>query len=123
MLLMGSSFKKTMIGLMVAGVILTLLVPSGLARTVIFVAISQGIIQALNVDTKSRMSSALIMGGYFAAIAPGLFCVTGTEMNLLALQVVTNTTGQSVSYVDFLIQMAPFSIFYMGFSVFLLASR
>ena len=119
MLLMGSSFKKTMIGLMVAGVILTLLVPSGLARTVIFVAISQGIIQALNVDTKSRMSSALIMGGYFAAIAPGLFCVTGTEMNLLALQVVTNTTGQSVSYMDFLIQMAPFSIFYMGFSVFL----
>lgn len=120
MLLMGSSFRNTMIGLMVAGVILTLLVPSGLARAVIFVAISQGLIQALNVDTKSRMSSALIMGGYFAAIAPGLFCVTGTEMNLLALQVVTNTTGYSVPYVDFLIQMAPFFVFYMAFSIFLI---
>jgi len=120
MLLMGSSFRNTMIGLMVAGVILTLLVPSGLARAVIFVAISQGLIQALNVDTKSRMSSALMMGGYFAAIAPGLFCVTGTEMNLLALQVVTNTTGYSVPYVDFLIHMVPFSVFYMGFSIFLI---
>ena len=63
MLLMGSSFTKTLIGLMCAGVIMTLLVPSGLARTVIFVAIAQGLIEALNVDTKSRMSSALIMGG------------------------------------------------------------
>ena len=100
MILMGSSFTKTMIGLMGAGIILTLLVPSGLARTVIFVAIAQGLIQALNVDTRSRMSSALIMGGYLAAIAPGLFCITGTEMNLLALQVVTNTTGVPVEYVD-----------------------
>ena len=117
MILMGSSFTKTMIGLMGAGIILTLLVPSGLARTVIFVAIAQGLIQALNVDTRSRMSSALIMGGYLAAIAPGLFCITGTEMNLLALQVVTNTTGVPVEYVDFIIQMAPFSIFYMACSI------
>lgn len=36
MLLMGSSFRNTMIGLMVAGVILTLLVPSGLARAVLW---------------------------------------------------------------------------------------
>lgn len=43
MILMGSSFTKTMIGLMGAGIILTLLVPSGLARTVIFVAIAQGL--------------------------------------------------------------------------------
>ena len=117
MILMGSSFTKTMIGLMGASIILTLLVPSGLARTVIFVAIAQGLIQALNVDTRSRMSSALIMGGYLAAIAPGLFCITGTEMNLLALQVVTNTTGVPVEYVDFIIQMAPFSIFYMACSI------
>ena len=57
------------------------------------------------------------MGGYLAAIAPGLFCITGTEMNLLALQVVTNTTGVPVEYVDFIIQMAPFSIFYMACSI------
>ena len=140
MLLMGSSFTKTLIGLMCAGVIMTLLVPSGLARTVIFVAIAQGLIEALNVDTKSRMSSALviggvqrlskntksrmssalIMGGYFAAIAPGLFCLTGTEMNLLALQVISDTTGVSVEYIDFIVQMAPFSVFYMAFSIMMI---
>ncbi|MDL2209326.1 anion permease [Desulfovibrio sp. OttesenSCG-928-O18] len=120
MLLMGSSFTKTMVGLMFSGVILTLLVPSGLARTIIYVAIAQGLIQALDVDIKSRMSSALIMGGYFAAVAPGLFCLTGTEQNLLALQVVTNTTGKAMPYVDFLIQMVPFSIFYMAFSILLI---
>lgn len=38
-------------------------------------------------------------------------------MNLLALQVVTNTTGVPVEYVDFIIQMAPFSIFYMACSI------
>ncbi len=120
MLLMGSSFTKTMIGLMCAGVIMTLLVPSGLARTVIFVAIAQGLIEALNVDTRSRMSSALIMGGYFAAIAPGLFFLTGTEMNLLALQVISGATGISVEYTDFIIQMAPFSVFYMAFSIMMI---
>ncbi len=120
MLMLGSSFAKTMVGLMVSGVVLTLLVPSGLARAVIFVAISQGLIQALNVDIRSRMSSALIMGGYFAAIAPGLFCITGTEMNLLALQVVTNTSGKAMPYMDFIIQMAPFSVVYMAFSILLI---
>lgn len=120
MLLMGSSFTKTMVGLMVAGVILTLLVPSGLARAVIFVAIAQGLIQALDVDRRSRMSSAIIMGGYFAAIAPGMFCITGTEMNLLALQVVTSSTGKAMPYLDFMVQMVPFSIFYMAFSIMLI---
>lgn len=70
MILMGSSFTKTMIGLMGAGIILTLLVPSGLARTVIFVAIAQGLIQALNVDTRSRMSSALIMAAIWRPSPP-----------------------------------------------------
>lgn len=113
MLLMGSSFTRTMFGLTLSGIILTLLVPSGLARTVIYVAITQGLCQALEVNSKSRMSSALIMAGFFAAIAPGMFCATGTEMNLLAMQVVANTTGAQVPWMDFIIQMAPFSVLYI----------
>lgn len=116
MLLMGSSFTRTMFGLTLSGIILTLLVPSGLARTVIYVAITQGLCQALEVNPKSRLSSALIMAGFFAAIAPGMFCATGTEMNLLAMQVVTNTTGMQIPWLEFIVQMAPFSLLYIVLS-------
>lgn len=113
MLLMGSSFKLTMFGLTLSGIILALLVPSALARVVVYVAIAQGLCQALEVNPKSRLSSALIMAGFFAAVAPGMFCVTGTEMNLLAMQVVTNTLKVNIPWIDFVIQMAPFCVLYI----------
>lgn len=126
MLFMGASYARTIFGLLFSGIILTLLVPSGLARTVVYVAIAQGLCQALDVNPKSRMSSSLIMAGFFAAIAPGMFCATGTEMNLLAMQTVMSTTGTSIPWLEFIIQVGPFSLLYIilsGCLVFMIRGK
>lgn len=120
MLFLGASYTKTLIGFAISGIILALLVPSGLARVVVFVAIAQGLVSALDVDPNSRMSSSFILAAFMAAVAPGLFCVTATEMNLLAVQHVSQSEGITVSYVDFLFQMAPFSLFYIFISFLLI---
>ena len=119
MIMLGGSFKKTLFGMMVAGLILSLLMPSQLGRVVIFVAITQGILDALNIDHKSKLSSAFIMAAYFAGAAPGFFCVSASSMNLMAVQVVINATGNAIKYTDFLVQMAPFAVFYTAFSFLL----
>lgn len=119
MLAMGGSLNKTLAALGFVGLIMAVLVPAGQARDVIFIAIAQGLCSALNLDPRSRMSSAIIMAGFFAAIAPNLFCLSAGETTLQALAVVSASTGQTESWFHFLLTMAPFNIFYVFGSMML----
>lgn len=113
MLAMGGSLNKTLFALGFVGLIMAILVPSGQARDVIFIAIAQGLCFALNLDPKSRMSSAIIMAGFFAAIAPNLFCLSAGETTLQALAVVSESTGVSETWFNFFLIMAPFNVLYV----------
>ena len=53
--LTGGSFNGLVAGFFLAGLVLVVILPSILARVVIFCAIAVGIIQALQLDAKSRM--------------------------------------------------------------------
>ena len=119
MLFMGGSLNKTVIGLGGAGLLLALLVPAGQARDVMFIAVAQGLCSALNLDPKSRMSSAIIMAGFFAAIAPNLFCMPAGETTLQVISVVSATLGVEESWFNFFKLMAPFSILYVFGSMML----
>ena len=68
--LTGGSFNGLVAGFFLAGLVLVVILPSILARVVIFCAIAVGIIQALQLDAKSRMSSTIVMMAFFAAAAP-----------------------------------------------------
>ena len=70
MLLTGGTFTGMLIGFAIGGIILGLLLASGFARTVIFCAIAVGIIRALDIDPKSRLSSIIVIACFFAAAAP-----------------------------------------------------
>ena len=69
--LTGGSFNGLVAGFFLAGLVLVVILPSILARVVIFCAIAVGIIQALQLDAKSRMSSTIIMMAFFAAQGDG----------------------------------------------------
>lgn len=120
MLMMGSSYSKTMIGLMLSGFIVVMLVPALLARVVIYMAIAQGLVAALDVDPKSRTSSSLIFGGFLAAVAPSLFILTGSEINLLGMYSTWDITKEPKPWIDFLINMGPLNVLYMAFSTFMI---
>jgi len=119
MIAMGGSLNKTLIGLGFVGLLMAILVPAGQARGVIFIAIAQGLCSALNLDPRSRMSSAIIMAGFFAAIAPNLFCMPAGETTLQALAVVSAGTGVSETWFHFFLLMAPFNFFYVFGSMML----
>ncbi|MDO5537612.1 MAG: anion permease [Desulfovibrionaceae bacterium] len=65
--LTGGTFHGLMIGYALAGIALVLILPSVMGRLVICCAMAVGMIEALNIDAKSRMSSAIIMMAFFAA--------------------------------------------------------
>lgn len=90
------------------------------ARVVIYMAIAQGLVAALDVDPKSRTSSSLIFGGFLAAVAPSLFILTGSEINLMGMYSTWDVTGEPKPWTDFLVQMGPLNVLYMAFSTFMI---
>ncbi len=97
----GGSFTGLTIGFFVAGLVLVLILPSILARCVIFCAISSGIVQALNIDPKSRLSSAIILTGFFAAAAPQFMYLHSSESFIWAFDIMLKGTDKTVDFWDY----------------------
>lgn len=117
MLLVGATFNRAVIGLMITGIIMAFLLPDIMCRVVIFVAIAHGLVQALEVDPRSRLSSALMMAGFCAATSPGYGFLTGTEMALIASSIVQQTTGAPLNWTEYAIAQFPFNMFYCAVSI------
>lgn len=83
--LAGATFTRIVVSLMVVGMFMAFLLPDIMCRVIIFVAIAHGLVLALELDPKSRISSAIIMAGFCAATSPGYGFLTGTEMSLIAM--------------------------------------
>ena len=79
--LVGATFTRIVVSLMVVGMFMAFLLPDIMRRVIIFVAIAHGLVLALELDPKSRISSAIIMAGFCAATSPGYGFLTGTEMS------------------------------------------
>lgn len=117
MLLVGASFNRAIIGLMLTGMIMAFLLPDIMCRVIIFVAIAHGLVQALEVNPRSRLSSAIMMAGFCAATSPGYGYLTGTEMSLIASSIVLKITGSPLNWVDYFVANFPFNVFYCTLSI------
>lgn len=102
MLLTGGTFRGMLIGFAVGGIILGLLLASGFARTVIFCAIAVGIIRALNLDTRSRLSSIIVLACFFAAAAPTMQFLHTSESFIWSFQVLMKAIGGNVDWWEYL---------------------
>lgn len=107
----GGSFTAITVGLMLAGIILAFLVPTIMARVVIFYAVTCGFADALELKKESRMSTAILMSGFFAATSPSLIMMTGSEVNLLGINVI-NESEVLITWVGYLIHNLPIGLLY-----------
>lgn len=114
-MLVGASFKRTVIALMLTGIGMAFVLPDIMCRVILFVAIAHGLALALELDPKSRMSSALLMAGFFAGTAPGYSFLTGTEMSLIMRSISTPVLG-AISWGEFAIANFPFGMLYCALS-------
>lgn len=118
MLLVGASFRRVIVALMLTGVFMAFILPDIMCRVIIFVAIAHGLALALDLPPRSRISSALIMAGFCAATSPGYGFLTGTEMALIAMSVTEPLIGP-ISWSEYALANLPFITLYCAFSVFM----
>lgn len=113
----GGSFWGLAAGFFIGGLILVAILPSILARVVIFCAVAVGIIQALQLDPKSRMSSAIVMMGFFAAAAPQFMFLHSSESFIWAFDMMLKGTGKTVNFWEYSWQATLINVVYYAISM------
>lgn len=114
--LVGATFTRIVVSLMTVGMFMAFLLPDIMCRVIIFVAIAHGLVMALELDPKSRISSAIIMAGFCSATSPGY--VTGTEMSLIAMDQIKSIITIP-TWGEYALANLPFIILYCCFSIFM----
>lgn len=97
----GGSFWGLAAGFFMGGLILVVILPSIFARVVIFCAVAVGIIQALRLEPKSRMASAIVMMGFFAAAAPQFMFLHSSESFIWAFDMMLKGTDKTVNFWEY----------------------
>jgi anion transporter len=103
-LLVGGKFKGILYGLTFSGFILALVIPDAGARTVLYVALTLGICEALNLKQKSKAGSAVMIAGIFAALNPGNMYMSGSGQTLIPLNIAAGM-GVNVTWMQYLTHM------------------
>ena len=116
--LVGATFTRIVVSLMTVGMFMAFLLPDIMCRVIIFVAIAHGLVMALELDPKSRISSAIIMAGFCSATSPGYGFLTGTEMSLIAMDQIKSIITIP-TWGEYALANLPFIILYCCFSIFM----
>ncbi|WP_302261386.1 SLC13 family permease [Desulfovibrio piger] len=116
--LVGATFTRIVVSLMTVGMFMAFLLPDIMCRVIIFVAIAHGLVMALELDPKSRISSAIIMAGFCSATSPGYGFLTGTEMSLIAMDQIKSIISIP-TWGEYALANLPFIILYCCFSIFM----
>jgi anion transporter len=103
-LAVGGRFKGILYGLTFSGFILALVIPDAGARTVLYVALTLGICEALNLEKQSKAGSAVMIAGIFAALNPGNMYMSGSGQTLIPLNIAAGM-GVHVSWMQYLTHM------------------
>lgn len=108
----GGGFGGLMVGFGLGGLALVVVMPNVLARLVVLCTIAIGIAQALNVDPKSRMSSALIMLAFCAAAGPQCLFLTSSESFIWAFDMMLKGSGLQMSFWEYARQATFINVIY-----------
>lgn len=107
----GASFYGLLIGFFFGGIVLALVLPSILARLVIFCAIAMGIIDTLGINHKSRMSSAIVLMAFMSAAAPQFLFLHTSESFIWAFSMLFKD-GTAPNFWEYTLHGSLFSICY-----------
>lgn len=106
----GARTNRVLIGAILVGIVLSFLVPSTTARVACLVPIIMGIILAFGVDQRSRFAGLLMIATAQAASIWNVGVKTAAAQNMVAIGFIEKAFGQTITWGDWLIAAAPWSI-------------
>lgn len=106
----GARTNRVLIGAILVGIVLSFLVPSTTARVACLVPIIMGIILAFGVDQHSRFAGMLMIATAQAASIWNVGVKTAAAQNMVAIGFIEKTFKTTITWGDWLIAAAPWSI-------------
>lgn len=116
----GANVNKILLGFMIGSAILSAIM-SNVPVTALFMGIGLGILDELKVKPReSNLGKAMMIGIPFAAMAGGMATPAGSSINVLALSLFEQTTGETIRFVDWMIIGIPLCIVFVPITWFVL---
>lgn len=106
----GTSTRRILIGAIAVTIILSLVVPSATARSACVVPIMMGVIAAFGVDKRSNIAAGIMIVVAQATSIWNVGIQTAAAQNLLTAGFMQQILGERVSWADWLIAGAPWSL-------------
>ena len=106
----GASRGRILIGIIIVMALLAFFVPTASARVACLVPIILGMISALGIDKKSRTACMLMMSIVYLSLIWAIGIATGAAQNVYVNALMERTIQIRISWIDWLIMGAPFSI-------------
>ncbi|MDP4163001.1 MAG: DASS family sodium-coupled anion symporter [Bacillota bacterium] len=106
----GSSVRGILIGIIVVGILLALFIPSPTARVGAMIPIVLGMMSAFGIQKTGRLTSLLIMATAHTATIWSIGIKTATPQNMVGLNFIENAFPFSVSWMQWFLAAAPWSV-------------
>jgi sodium-dependent dicarboxylate transporter 2/3/5 len=108
--LIGTSPSRILIGIIVIMAVLAFFIPTASARVACLTPIATGMISALGIDRKSRTAGMLMMAIAYLSLIWAMGVATGAAQNVYANALMERTIHVGISWIDWLVVGAPFSL-------------
>jgi solute carrier family 13 (sodium-dependent dicarboxylate transporter), member 2/3/5 len=108
--LIGTSYRRILIGTMVVMAALAFLIPTASARVACAAPIILGIIAAFDIDKKSRFAATLMLAVSYLALIWAIGVGTGAAQNVYVNGLMDRTLHVRISWIEWLMVAAPYSI-------------
>jgi solute carrier family 13 (sodium-dependent dicarboxylate transporter), member 2/3/5 len=108
--LLGTSRSRLLIGTIVVMAVLAFFIPTASARVACLTPIILGLISAFGIDKKSRVAGMLMMSICYLSLIWAMGIATGAAQNVYVNALMERTIHTRISWVDWLIVGAPFSL-------------
>lgn len=110
--LVGTKVNAMMLGIIITAFALTFLIPSVIARAATMVPIVLGLIGAFGLPVNSQIGKAMLLLVGILPSVTGVGVLTGAAPNPVLVNFLTGAGQPSISYVDWLIDLLPYTIAY-----------
>ncbi|HTV37049.1 MAG TPA: DASS family sodium-coupled anion symporter [Xanthobacteraceae bacterium] len=108
--LIGIGRSRILIGTIIIMALLAFFIPTASARVACLTPIMLGMISALGIDKKSRTAGMLMLAVAYLSLIWAIGIATGAAQNVYVNALMDRTIHVSISWIDWLIVGAPFSI-------------
>lgn len=108
--IVGTKSKNLMAGMIVVMSVFAFLIPSVTARSACLCPIALGLVDSLKLSRKSQFAKALMLSIALSSSISGVGILSGAAQNPLTISFVEKVTGQTISWLQWLVYAEPLGI-------------